>query len=262
MGEVATALNGVSIYSGAVDNTCTLVDPDDAASEWVDFDMCSGHSQMQGDYHYHFPPSCLIAQAEAANPTGTGHSPQIGWAWDGFPIYGPLYTGGVELTHADVDACSGIQEELPALDKFKYRYYVIGSTSNLYALPSHPKPAASSYPFTPKCYKGCNWARLAAGTCTGATGVSGSYAPAAHEGYTTQFAAYATTGSNYLGNTYTSSYISGGKCSSPQQAPGDSGLSTGALAGVITGSVLGALLLGGVAFVVIRRRKRLTTNHV
>ena len=74
--------------------------------------------------------------------------------------------------------------------------------------------------------------------------------------------AYATTGSNYLGNTYTSSYISGGKCASPQQAPGDSGLSTGELAGVIAGSVIGALLLGGVAFVVIRRRKRLTANHV
>ena len=45
-------------------------------------------------YHYHFPPSCLLAQLP---PLEDGHSPQIGWSFDGFPIYGPLGPGGVEI---------------------------------------------------------------------------------------------------------------------------------------------------------------------
>ena len=87
----------------------------------------------EGDYHYHFPPSCLIKQADTANPTtqtAAGHSAQVGWAWDGFPIYGPLYSGGVAVT--GLDACSGKEEAIPDLDSFKYRYYFTGATSNLY----------------------------------------------------------------------------------------------------------------------------------
>ena len=104
--------------------------------------MCSGHSQNSGDYHYHFPPSCLISQVTTANPiTGTyeGHSPQIGWAYDGFPIYGPLKEGGTAIAQSELDSCSGREASMPDLDDFAYRYYFTGSTSNLYALPTHPK---------------------------------------------------------------------------------------------------------------------------
>ena len=84
LGEIATALNGVSIYSGAVDTACTQLDVDNAMNEWTGFDFCSGHSESSGDYHYHFPPSCLLAQI---GDLSDGHSPQIGWALDGFPVY-------------------------------------------------------------------------------------------------------------------------------------------------------------------------------
>ena len=86
MGAIAIALNGVSIYGGAVDKTCKQVETGDETSEWTSFDMCAGHSQMSGDYHYHFPPSCLVSQATATKvSTGDvkGHSPQIGWSFDG-----------------------------------------------------------------------------------------------------------------------------------------------------------------------------------
>ena len=114
----------------------------------------SGHSQRTGDYHYHFPPSCLLAQAVARTPTSgnvAGHSPQIGWSFDGFPVYGPLYIGGQKVT--GTDTCGGKQEELAALDGFKYRYYFTGDTSNLYALPGHPKPSSADYPYAFKCLK-------------------------------------------------------------------------------------------------------------
>ena len=94
MGTVAYALNGVGFYSGAVafvsGGPCPQLDVADATAEWISFDCCSGHSTGSGGYHYHFPPSCLLAQADADAPVGTtianGHSPQIGWAQDGFPI--------------------------------------------------------------------------------------------------------------------------------------------------------------------------------
>ena len=81
---------GVGFFSGAVaynaGGNCPQLDVSDATAEWISFDCCSGHSTGDGAYHYHFPPSCLIAQAEADAPLDGGHSPQIGWAQDGFPI--------------------------------------------------------------------------------------------------------------------------------------------------------------------------------
>ena len=39
LGPIARALNGVSIYSGAVNTDCDLVDVDSSTSEWTSFDM-------------------------------------------------------------------------------------------------------------------------------------------------------------------------------------------------------------------------------
>ena len=47
------------------------------------FDNCLGHPQQQGEYHHHVSPTCLYNQADSLN-----HSPIIGYAFDGFPIYG------------------------------------------------------------------------------------------------------------------------------------------------------------------------------
>jgi len=66
-------------------------------------DCCSGHSEPSSSiYHYHYPPSCLLAQID--NPyKADGHSPQIGWSYDGFPVYGPLGPGGVEIMNCGAD---------------------------------------------------------------------------------------------------------------------------------------------------------------
>ena len=47
------------------------------------FDNCLGHPQQQGEYHHHVSPTCLYDDADSTN-----HSPIIGYAFDGFPIYG------------------------------------------------------------------------------------------------------------------------------------------------------------------------------
>ena len=49
------------------------------------FDECGGHSSTSSSasYHIHVPPSCLLTQL---GQTDSAHSPQIGWALDGFPV--------------------------------------------------------------------------------------------------------------------------------------------------------------------------------
>lgn len=196
LGYLGLAFNGVSFYSGAVDTKCTQLDPADATGEWSGFDYCSGHSQRTGDYHYHFPPSCLIAQS--TDLTG-GHSAQLGWNRDGFPIYGPKGKDGIAVKNcgaagADAqvcqDACGGIAGALPGIDDFLYRYYFTGPTSDLASLPSDPKPNTADYsPFTIACNKGCtveNWS-----TCSGTAtaGTTANYTAATATGMTTKYQA-------------------------------------------------------------------------
>ncbi|KAH8066305.1 hypothetical protein JL722_738 [Aureococcus anophagefferens] len=201
MGPVAYALNGVAIFSGAVDTSCGALDVADASAEWTSFDCCSGHAEQTGAYHYHFPPSCLLAQLGAL---GDGHSPQVGWAADGFPIYGPRGPGGVEIRNCGApgadgaycqDACGGYEGEL-AVDDFRYRYYLTGKTSDLDSLPSDPKPddAALYAPYTIDCHRGCTHDEMSSGACSGTSGVANGYVAAATAGVVDPFPAVCLDG--------------------------------------------------------------------
>jgi hypothetical protein len=73
-------------------------------AETVTFDPCNAHQPGNGEYHYHDNPVCLRYQV-GDNITGTNvgtttatfkestgtlvHSPILGWAFDGYPVYGP-----------------------------------------------------------------------------------------------------------------------------------------------------------------------------
>ncbi len=72
--------------------------------ELLTFDACVGHQPGNGSYHYHASPQCLRAQLNdnlqivrtsrngsnyAELASGWHHSPILGWAPDGYPIYGP-----------------------------------------------------------------------------------------------------------------------------------------------------------------------------
>src|SRR5262245_7960888 len=93
-GQVGVMTNGVELFS-AVD----AGDKDAVAHEVQD--SCNGHPQQSGVYHYHGLPACL----DSGN--ANQQSKQIGWALDGFPIYGPRGAGGVYLSNADLDVCHG-----------------------------------------------------------------------------------------------------------------------------------------------------------
>jgi len=72
--------------------------------EALTFDGCVGHQPQTGMYHYHANPLCLRGELNdnlevvrtsrtgvtyAELPSGWHHSPILGWALDGYPIYGP-----------------------------------------------------------------------------------------------------------------------------------------------------------------------------
>jgi hypothetical protein len=65
-------------------------------------DGCQGHPQESGVYHYHSITTCIPDERSA-----NGHSKLVGYALDGFGIYGRFDMNGKELASADLDACHG-----------------------------------------------------------------------------------------------------------------------------------------------------------
>jgi hypothetical protein len=103
------------------------------------FDKCGGHTDIvSGLYHYHFPPVCLLNSLnEKVGPDR--HDVQLGWAFDGFPVYGPhgpdgviMMKCGLEGSHSFfcLDDCNGFFGKLPGIDEFVYRYYLTGELGN------------------------------------------------------------------------------------------------------------------------------------
>ena len=76
-------------------------------------DVCGGHAGRGDDYHYHVKPSCMIEQMANA-----GDDPIIGWAFDGFPIYGDNNPDGTPIAVGVLDVCNGQTD-----DTFGYRYH-------------------------------------------------------------------------------------------------------------------------------------------
>jgi hypothetical protein len=65
-------------------------------------DRCDGHPQVTGQYHYHSLPGCIRDRRSRSS-----HSRLLGWALDGFGIYGRRGRGGKRMTTAQLDACHG-----------------------------------------------------------------------------------------------------------------------------------------------------------
>lgn len=76
-------------------------------------DVCGGHAGRGDDYHYHASPTCMIEQMENADD-----NPIIGWAFDGYPIYGDDNPDGTPIEAGTLDVCNGQADEI-----FGYRYH-------------------------------------------------------------------------------------------------------------------------------------------
>src|SRR3954470_18718590 len=87
LGHIGVWTNGVSLFnvSDAMSyNNQNVWYRNAYFFEGPSFDECLGHPQQNGEYHTHVNPTCLYDDSA----TVTNHSPIIGYAFDGFPIYG------------------------------------------------------------------------------------------------------------------------------------------------------------------------------
>jgi hypothetical protein len=94
-GAVGVLLSGVVLF-----NALDAPGRDAVAHELQD--SCQGHPQMTSTYHYHNLTTCIEDV-----PLPDGHSALMGYALDGFGIYGKLGERGAALTSADLDECHG-----------------------------------------------------------------------------------------------------------------------------------------------------------
>jgi hypothetical protein len=82
-GAIGVAINGVILHNPFDEHVYK-----DAV--WRT-DRCCGHPSPLQSYHYHKYPVCLSTPWA---DDGQGHSPLIGFAFDGFPVYGPYEAKG------------------------------------------------------------------------------------------------------------------------------------------------------------------------
>jgi hypothetical protein len=98
LGHIGVWSNGVSIFNaddGMTYNNAGVWHRNAFFWEGPSFDNCLGHPQQSGEYHHHVSPNCLYDQTDS-----TSHSPIIGYAFDGFPVYGAYAYGNVDGTGA------------------------------------------------------------------------------------------------------------------------------------------------------------------
>ena len=125
LGPIGYSVNGVAIFNGLDGENRDAV-----AHEMQD--VCGGHPERTGQYHYHSGSSC-IAKKSATKAT------LIGYALDGFGIYFENDSSGKSLTNADLDTCHGRVSNVIFDGKLRKMYHYV---------------ATAEYPYTLGCYKG------------------------------------------------------------------------------------------------------------
>lgn len=95
-------------------------------------DACGGHPQQAGVYHYHSLSPC-------ATDAALGHSTVVGYALDGFGIYGHHGENGKALTNVDLDECHGHTHEIEWDGKTVEMYHY---------------HATAEFPYTVSCFRG------------------------------------------------------------------------------------------------------------
>ena len=186
-GPVAVAVNGVPFYGpedgpggDAVAHEIGMYDED---RQEIDLGICGAH-MGPGGYHYHFDGNCMHWHNETDGSSGyefskvdnSTHSPIIGFAFDGYPIYGSYghVDGNVTLMRSNyilkensgmgyngiddyeysldngghLDACNGRFSATPEFPDGIYHYY-----STMPAMGDNPD-ANNAFPYFINCYRG------------------------------------------------------------------------------------------------------------
>jgi hypothetical protein len=97
-------------------------------------DLCSGHPQMSGQYHYHALSKCYQDKGPKNGPSSLW-----GYALDGFGIYGSRDEHGRTLSTADLDACHGRTSRVKWHGRYRRIYHYV---------------ATADFPYLVGCYRG------------------------------------------------------------------------------------------------------------
>ena len=96
LGPIGVFVNGVVVFNardGRSYGGLGVWNQNAVVAEADGFDPTFGHPAMGGEYHHHQRPPSLLAQR---CDDGRHHSAIIGFAFDGFPIYGPYAFANVD----------------------------------------------------------------------------------------------------------------------------------------------------------------------
>jgi hypothetical protein len=115
-------------------------------------DGCQGHPQRGGVYHYHSLTTCLTDRRLPG-----GHSVLVGYAIDGFGVFGRFGEKGQALSSADLDECHGHTHAVPWDGKTRVMYHY---------------HATWDFPYTAGCLRG-TWSRETMRALSGAPPVAG-----------------------------------------------------------------------------------------
>ena len=121
-GTIGYALDGVAIY-----DAFDAAGYDGGAHEV--FDGCHGHPDASDTYHYHGWIQACVSDGGSA----TQNSGLIGYALDGFGIYGAWYNGKI-LTSADLDECHGTTSAVMWNGKLTTIYHYVSTYDFPYKL--------------------------------------------------------------------------------------------------------------------------------
>ena len=130
LGSIGVMISGAVLYNPyegdgktvAMASNFTITDENGVTASFVD--KCAGHpTPNMGAYHYHGLPSCVTSQVD--QPSKPSHI--IGFALDGFPIYGDRDIKGKNVLVNSLDKCNGIYSATPEFPNGIYHYVLLGS---------------------------------------------------------------------------------------------------------------------------------------
>jgi hypothetical protein len=130
LGSIGVMISGAVLYNPyegdgktvAMANNFTITNSAGVTASFVD--KCAGHPTPEiGAYHYHGLPNCVTAKVDKNGKP----SHIIGFALDGFPIYGDRDLKGKLITAKNLDQCNGLVSATPEFPKGIYHYVLLGT---------------------------------------------------------------------------------------------------------------------------------------
>lgn len=128
-GSMGVMISGVNVYNPyegdgttvAMNANFTMTNDDGVEVPFMD--SCNGHPSPSpaNSYHYHGLPPCVTEQVDEEG----GPSHIIGFAYDGFPIYGDRDIDGVQIDPSTLDDCNGLVSPTPEFPDGIYHYVLL-----------------------------------------------------------------------------------------------------------------------------------------